>query len=184
MTLDNTEAEIFDDGDVADAVEGASNGSASVDTPLTPPFVLVRDKNPYAALGRASSMLQRFPNFALLPFGQINSLIMGAVNRSHYNYILKDGEPVGFFAWAFTDGKAAQKWLTDNDPAQIGDGTSGDSVVFNVWHIDPAFAHDAEISRFLVRSFREMFADKTALYARRVYPNGRIKSIKIPNRRQ
>jgi len=36
---------------------------------------------------------------------------------------------------------------------------------------------------FLIRSFRDLFADKKELLARRVYPDGRVKPIRIKGRK-
>lgn len=143
------------------------------------PYNLVTDKNPYAAAGRGAAMLLPFRNFSLLPFGQINALIIGAVNRKHYHFLLKDGQPVGFFAWAYASEAAAEKWLQKNDTSDIGDGTSGDCVVFNIWRIDKSCQHDPQLRAFLLQNLRRTFVDKRIVFARRVYSNGRTRPMRM-----
>ena len=178
MTLDMKESNVL-----GSETERDLKGQGETLPNELPPYVLVRDPNPYAAVGRAAGMLQPFRNFALMPFGQVNALIIGAVNRGHYHYLLKDGQPAGFFAWAFASQEAAELWLEKKDPSLIGDGKTGDCVVFNIWHIDKSLHGDFDLQAFLIRSFRDLFADKKELLARRVYPDGRVKPIRIKGRK-
>jgi len=91
--------------------------------------------------------------------------------------------PYVLVRWAFARQEAAELWLEKKDPSLIGDGKTGDCVVFNIWHIDKSLHGDFDLQAFLIRSFRDLFADKKELLARRVYPDGRVKPIRIKGRK-
>ena len=53
-------------------------------------ITFLRDKNPYAAVGRAAGMLMTYPSFAQLPFGQIMRILAGQINRGHYCFAIQN----------------------------------------------------------------------------------------------
>ena len=146
--------------------------------PETTSLRIAKDRNPYAAVGRAAGMLMVYPSFGDLPFGQVMKIIAGQINRGHYCFVFKDNNAVGFFGWAYTSQTGAENWLMNNDESGIGDGIEGDCVVFNIWHTD-----GPKTNSFAVTHMRSKFSDKKMLYAKRRYNDGRVKPIRIPNMR-
>lgn len=142
-------------------------------------FDLARDTDPYAAVGRAVVLLMQYDSFGALPFRHVTSLITGQVNREHYFFVNRNGKPTGFLGWAYCSEAAGEAWLTDNDVSSIGDGKAGDCVVFNTWVTD-----GPDMNSYVVSQMRPAFKDKTLLFARRRYANGRTRPIRIRNTRQ
>lgn len=154
----------------------ASTQGAPTDAPR-PKFQALRNKSPHLAAGIAMGLMMGHPAFANRTFGGIARLIAGHVNRGHYLIVFRDGRPRGFVGWALTDEAAAQAWL-DGDGSRIGDGTQGDCVLLNIWVTD-----GPDMNTFLVKTLRNLLSDKRRLFARRIYPDGRIRPVTFSNAR-
>ena len=127
-------------------------------------FKLVRQKDPYAAAGRAMALLMTNDAFG--------RLIVGQVNRNHYYFICRNNVPTGFIGWAYCGEKAAYAWAERNDARNLGDGTTGDSVILNSW-----LADGKDMNSYLLGRLREEWTDKKKLFARRRYTNGKSRAL-------
>ncbi|MCR8550655.1 hypothetical protein M4578_22760 [Salipiger sp. P9] len=155
------------------------NAGASDEPPLaaTGPFQALRNNNGHLAAGHAMALLMGHPVFANRRFGGLARLIAGQVNRGHYYILFRDQKPAGFLGWAYTDEAPARAWLA-GDGSRVGNGTSGDSAVFNIWVTD-----GPDMNSFALRTMRREFHDKRLIVARRLYADGRVKPLSITNTR-
>jgi hemolysin-activating ACP:hemolysin acyltransferase len=153
--------------------------SPSLAASATPTFDLVRDRNPHAAFGKAVMIAMRQPVFARLPFGQIATILAGQINRDHYFLVTRDGRITGFLGWAYTTPEGGERWLVEDDTSLIGDGRAGDTVVLNVWISD-----GADMTAFSMRHLRRLWSDKRQLLARRIYPDGTVRPVRLTNARR
>lgn len=149
----------------------------AADSPKSDPapvFTLARNRDKYAAAGHAMMLLMRHDSFGGLPFRQIASIIAGQINRDHYFFVARNGVPTGFVGWALCSDVAGERWLRDNDASLIGNGVDGPCVVLNTWVAD-----GTDMNSFLLGKLRDTFRDKTRLFARRRYADGRTRPIRI-----
>lgn len=138
------------------------------------PLRAVRDQNAYAALGRAVSYLMTKPSFARQPFGVWSKTLTGQINRKHYFLVLKGNKAVGFAGWALVDEARALDWLNASADFSSADCASGDCMVINAWAAD-----DETVNRFVLRELRKSAVGLNAAYAKRFYPDGSIRHVKI-----
>ncbi|MDQ2094066.1 hypothetical protein [Rhodalgimonas zhirmunskyi] len=148
----------------------------------TPPptaerFQALRNNSPLLSAGIAMSLMMGHPSFANRSFGGISRLIAGHVNRGHYLILFRDGKPAGFVGWALSPEGPARAWL-EGDGSQMGDGKTGDCVLFNIFVSD-----GPDMTAYARRVLREELRDKRLGFARRIYDDGRIKPIEITNSR-
>ena len=134
----------------------------------------VRDQNAYAALGRAVSYLMTKPSFARQPFGVWSKTLTGQINRKHYFLVLKENSVVGFAGWALVDEARALAWLKASADFSSADCIGGDCMVINAWAAD-----DDAINRFVLRELRKSAVGLRAAYAKRFYPDGSVRPLKI-----
>jgi hemolysin-activating ACP:hemolysin acyltransferase len=135
---------------------------------------LVAGLAPEAALGRAVALMLRHPAFAGAPFGHIARCLIGQVNRGHYIFAARGGAAVGFAGWARTTEAHAEAWLAGTRGFTSAEAASGDCVVLNFWQADTP-----EVSRALVRHLTEALPGARRLYAKRHYPDGRIRPLRL-----
>ena len=133
-----------------------------------------RDPNPYAGLGRAVSYLMTKPSFAKQPFGVWSKTLTGQINRKHYLLVLKGNSVVGFAGWALVDETRALGWLKGGADFSSADCVNGDCMVINAWAAD-----DDAINRFVLREWRKSAVGLKAAYAKRFYPDGTVRPLKI-----
>ena len=81
---------------------------------------------------------------------------------------------VGFAGWAFVAEAVAEAWLAGERGFADDEARGGDCVVLNFWQAD-----SPEVSRFLVARLIAAHADKRRLYAKRHYPDGRIRPLRL-----
>jgi hemolysin-activating ACP:hemolysin acyltransferase len=127
-----------------------------------------------AAFGRAVGHLMTRPAFANAPFGHVARALAGQVNRGHYAFAERGADIVGFAGWAFADEAVAEGWLAGERGFGDDEAAHGDCVVLNFWQAD-----DTEVSRFLVARLIAAHPDKRRLYAKRHYPDGRIRPLRL-----
>ncbi len=139
-----------------------------------PELRAMRDQNAYAALGRAVSYLMTKPSFAKQPFGVWSKTLTGQINRKHYFLVLKGNKVVGFAGWALVDEARAIDWLKASADFSSADCVKGDCMVINAWAAD-----DDAINRFVLRELRKSAVGLKAAYAKRFYPDGSIRPLKI-----
>ena len=135
---------------------------------------LVNALPPLVAFARAVGHLMTKPAFADAPFGHVARALAGQVNRGHYAFAERGPAIVGFVGWAFVDGPVAEDWLTGKRGFPSSRATGGDCVVLNFWQADAP-----EVSRFLVARLLAAHPGKRRLYARRHYPDGRVRPLRL-----
>lgn len=137
-------------------------------------LVLVTRLDPAAAFSRAAAHLMVRPAFARAPFGHIARALAGQVNRGHYAFVERGGRIVGFAGWAMVTEPAAEGWLSGARPVGSGEGDGGDCLVLNFWQADAP-----EVSRFLVRRLGAALPGLRRVYAKRHYPDGRLRPLRL-----
>ena len=135
---------------------------------------LVRGLPPLAAFARAVGHLMTEPAFARAPFGHVARGLAGQVNRGHYAFAERGGVIVGFAGWALAEEAAAEAWLDGTRPLDGAEAATGDCVVLNFWQ-----ASSPEVTRFLVAGLTAAMPDKRRLYAKRHYPDGRTRPLRL-----
>jgi len=129
---------------------------------------------PLVAFARAVGHLMIRPAFANAAFGHIARGLAGQVNRGHYAFVHRDEAIVGFAGWAFATEDAAEAWLAAERGLDGAEAATGDCLVVNFWQAD-----GAEVSRFLVARLAEALPGKRRLYAKRHYPDGRTRPLRL-----
>lgn len=142
--------------------------------PADAPLRLSTGPDRLAAFGRAVGHLMTRPAFATAPFGHVARALAGQVNRGHYAFAERGGAIVGFAGWAFADEATAEAWLAGARGFGDDEAARGDCVVLNFWQADTP-----EVSRFLVARLIAAHPDKRRLYAKRHYPDGRIRPLRL-----
>lgn len=129
---------------------------------------------PDVALGRACAHLMTRPAFARAPFGHIARALAGQVNRGDYLFALRRAETVGFAGWALVAEPVAEAWLAGARGFSDAEAGGGDCLVLNFWQADaPA------VSRLLVARMAATLPGVRRLYARRHYPDGRLRPVRL-----
>lgn len=132
----------------------------------------VRDKNAFAALGRAVTYMMTKPAFANAPFGHWARTLTGQINRNHYFFVMRGETIVGFLGWAFVDEAKARLWLDGKADISYADSLDGDCIVINAWASD-----DDGVNRFVVEELRRVGHMKKRLFAKRFYKDGRVRPL-------
>ena len=135
---------------------------------------LVTGLPPATAFSRAVVHLMVQPAFARAPFGHISRSLAGQVNRGHYAFVCRGEATVGFAGWARTPEPVAEAWLAGERGFGDADAASGDCLVLNFWQADTP-----EVSRFLVQRLAERLPGIRRLYAKRHYPDGRLRPLRL-----
>jgi hypothetical protein len=135
---------------------------------------LVTGLPPITAFGRAVGHLMTKPAFANAPFGHIARGLAGQVNRGHYAFACRGEAIVGFVGWAFTTEPMAEAWLAGERGFGSAEGQDGACCVLNFWQAD-----GPTVSRFLIAFLMASFPDKRRVYAKRHYPDGRIRPLRL-----
>lgn len=138
------------------------------------PLRAVRDKNAYAALGRAVSYLMTKPSFARLGFGHLSRMLTGQINRRHYFLVMRGAAMVGFAGWALVSEDQAKAWLNAQADFSSDGCVDGDCMVINAWAAD----NDA-INRFVLKELRKSAVGCRAAYAKRFYKDGRVRPLRV-----
>jgi hemolysin-activating ACP:hemolysin acyltransferase len=135
---------------------------------------LVTGLPPATAFSRAVAHLMVRPAFARAPFGHIARSLAGQVNRGHYAFACRGDAVVGFAGWARTPEAVAEAWLTGERPFGDAEAASGDCLVLNFWQADTP-----EVSRFLLQRLGERLPGVRRVYAKRHYPDGRMRPLRL-----
>jgi hypothetical protein len=137
-------------------------------------YRLVTGLPPLTAFGRAVGHLMTRPAFAGAPFGHIARGLAGVVNRGHYAFACRGEAIVGFVGWAFATEPVAEAWLAGERGFASAEAREGDCCLLNFWQAD-----NPAVTRFLIAFLTATFPDKRRVYARRHYPNGRIRPLRL-----
>ena len=135
---------------------------------------LVTGLPPATAFSRAVAHLMVRPAFARAPFGHIARSLAGQVNRGHYAFACRGDTIVGFAGWARTPEPVAEAWLSGERPFGDAEAAAGDCLVLNFWQADAP-----EVSRFLVERLAELLPGVRRVYAKRHYPDGRMRPLRL-----
>jgi tetratricopeptide (TPR) repeat protein/hemolysin-activating ACP:hemolysin acyltransferase len=127
------------------------------------------------ALGLAVEFLMKHPAFAKLPFGNWSQVLVGQINRGHFCFVIDERRRVqGFYGWALAPQHVAEAWVEDRAAPSDEDSRVGDCVIFNAWAADSNRVH-----RFMVENGRKIVVGKRMLYAKRYYPDGRVRPMRF-----
>ncbi|PZQ47041.1 MAG: toxin-activating lysine-acyltransferase [Rhodovulum sulfidophilum] len=135
---------------------------------------LVTGLPPDVALGRAVAHLMIRPAFAAAPFGHVARGLTGQVNRGDYAFVARGARFVGFAGWARASEARAEAWLAGTRALAEAEAREGDCLVLNFWQAD-----DPAVSRFLVAALGARMPDIRLVVARRHYPDGRIRPLRL-----
>jgi hypothetical protein len=135
---------------------------------------LVTGLPPEAAFSYAVTHLMVRPAFARAPFGHIARCLAGQVNRGHYAFACRGQTVVGFAGWACVAEPVAEGWLSGERPFGDAEAAAGDCLVLNFWQADAP-----EVSRFLVQGLAAMLPGARRIYAKRHYPDGRMRPLRL-----
>ncbi len=114
------------------------------------------------------------PAFANAPFGHIARALVGQVNRGHYVFARQGGRSVGFAGWALAREEMAEGWLTGARPLGEAEAREGDCIVLNFWQADTP-----DVSRFLAAGLARAMPEVRLVVAKRHYPDGRIRPVRL-----
>jgi len=136
---------------------------------------LARHKDPYLTFGRVVSYLMSDPVFSRMPFGHITKLLAGQINRAHYLLACDETKKVvGFVGWSLAPLEIAEKWIRSEQIPGNHDPRNGPACIINFWKVD-----SADINRVLVPAMRREVAAQTHVYAKRFYPDGRVRPLRL-----
>lgn len=132
-----------------------------------------RVANPYTALGLAVDHLMSKPAYASIGFVAWSKVLAGQINRGHYVLVLDEkSQVVGMLGWAYANREAAWSWASGD--GGLGDGRSGDCIVFNVWS-----ANSRAVKVLLLRGARRAIMGRREIVYRRLYPDGRLRPVRL-----
>jgi hemolysin-activating ACP:hemolysin acyltransferase len=141
----------------------------------TPSLVAARPERRKLALGMAVDHLMSKAVFGRMRFGELAQNLAGLINRDHYFFVLDSAQRImGFAGWGETRPEHAERWIAGGSPPGFEECRSGECLVVNVWTAD-----SAAVNSFMVRQMRKLHGDKTAVYFKRHYSNGRVRRVRI-----
>jgi hemolysin-activating ACP:hemolysin acyltransferase len=135
---------------------------------------LVNGLPPVVALGRAVAHLMTRPAFAEASFGHVARSLTGQVNRGHYAFVCRGDAVVGFAGWALATEPLAEAWLRGERALADAEAATGDCVLLNFWQADTP-----EVSRFIVARLAQAMPGARRVYAKRHYPDGRVRPLRL-----
>jgi hemolysin-activating ACP:hemolysin acyltransferase len=136
---------------------------------------LVRPASAATALGLAVSHLMTKPAFASLTFGAWSRILVGQINRGHYQLVLDGaGRVVGFLGWALTSEANAEAWVRGRGGFSDAEAREGDCVVFNAWSADTPAVHG--VAR---QAARAAILGRRLVYFKRHYRDGRTRPTRL-----
>ena len=141
-----------------------------------PPFALWKPGEPRVALAAAVEYLSQKPAFARLPFGEWSRILVNQAQRGHSLFVVdpQQGRVRGFLGWALTNRACAEDWLAGRRGLTNEECREGEMLVIN------AFASESpEASLFLIEAGRQIFAPQKAVYFKRFYADGRVRSSRV-----
>ena len=147
------------------------------DDPATPipSFALWRPEDRRVSLAAAVEYLSQKPAFARLPFGEWSRVLVFQIDRGHALFVVDvDRRARGFIGWALAERIRAEEWVAGRSALNSEECRSGDAVILNAWVADSEPAN-----RFLIDAARRIFADKGAVYFKRMYPDGRVRPARL-----
>ena len=109
-------------------------------------------------------------------FGDWSRILVGQINRKHFCFVVDGaGQVQGFMGWALASEDHAKAWAEGRRALSFEDSLRGDCMVVN------AFAAESNaVTRFLVEEARRVASDKTAIYFKRHYKDGKARAARLP----
>jgi hypothetical protein len=139
-----------------------------------PALRFVRAADPRIGFAESVAHLMTKPAFARAPFGHIARVLAGQVGRGHYALVKRGPTIVGFVGWARTSEARAEAWLAGTRGLPDAEARAGDCAVINAWQAD-----DPAVSRFILAELGEAFGGCRRVYAKRHYPDGRVRPLRL-----
>lgn len=134
-----------------------------------------RPENPATALGLAVQYMMTRAPFAQLPMGAWCRVLVGQINRGHYQFVLDTrNNVVGFLGWAVASEDHAEAWLQGRRAVANAEAKDGDCIIFNAWAAD-----SEKINRFVLAAARAAARGKRLIYSKRYYRDGRIRPLRL-----
>jgi len=136
----------------------------------------VRPENKTYALGLSVELTANEPAFSKIPFAEWAQVLMGQIARNQCFFVIDNMNGiVGFAGWAFASHDKAVAWLEQGAMLDSDECESGDCVILNAWT-----AKSAEVQDFMIDHGRGELKGKKMLFAKRVYPDGNMRAVKLP----
>jgi len=133
-----------------------------------------RPRDPHTGFADSVAHLMTKPAFARAPFGHIARILAGQVGRGHYALVRRGPRIVGFVGWARAEEAHAEAWLAGTRGLSDAEARSGDCALINCWQAD-----DPAVSRFILARLGPALAGCRAVYAKRHYPDGRVRPLRL-----
>jgi hypothetical protein len=143
-------------------------------TDARPELRFVRAREPAVGFAECVAHLMTKAAFARAPFGHIARMLAGQVNRGHYAFVKSGPAIVGLVGWARATEANAEAWLVGARPLADADARAGDCVLINCWQADTPAA-----TRFMLAELGSVFAGCRRVYAKRHYPDGRVRPLRL-----
>jgi hypothetical protein len=145
--------------------------------PAGPGLQLVTFKDSAVALGVAVRLTARYAAFAGLSFGEWAEVLVGQADRGHQLFVINAAREVrGFFGYAIAPADLAEAWANGSRRLASDECRSGNCLILNAW-----VSTDRETRRVMVQALRRLGQNKRALYFKRFYADGTVRSSRIPN---
>jgi hypothetical protein len=133
-----------------------------------------RERDPRLGFAESVGHLMSKPAFARAPFGHIARILAGQVARGHYALVKHGSRTVGFVGWALAEEVHAEAWLAGTRGLADAEARSGDCALINCWQAD-----DPAVSRFILTGLGPALAGCRLVYAKRHYPDGRVRPLRL-----
>ena len=134
-----------------------------------------RERDPRIGFAKSVAHLMTKPAFARAPFGHIARILAGQVGRGHYALVRRGPRIVGFVGWARAGEAHAEAWLAGTRGISDAEARAGDCALINCWQAD-----DPAVSRFILARLGPSARRLPAVYAKRHYPDGRVRPLRLP----
>jgi len=127
------------------------------------------------SLGLAVEYLGKKATFAKLPFGEWSRILAHQAGRGRQVFVVDaDRRVQGFLGWAVTTTPLAEQWLRGLNGLSDEECLDGDSVIINAWASESNAAN-----ALLLAAARELLKDKSAVYFKRFYRDGRVRPMRL-----
>lgn len=133
-----------------------------------------RERDPRTGFAASVAHLMTKPAFARAPFGHIARILAGQVSRGHYALVRRGVRTVGFIGWALAEEAHAEAWLAGARGLSDAEARSGDCALINCWQAD-----DPAVNRFILARLGSALAGCRIVYAKRHYPDGRVRPVRL-----
>ncbi len=140
-------------------------------------FVTFQDVD--TGLGIAVRLTLRHGVFAGQNFGEWAGVLAAQAERGHQSFVMDEAREIrGFFGYALATEADARGWAYQGRRLSPAQCLAGDCLILNVW-----IATDDAAQRCMVQAMRQLGRDKRALYFRRYYSDGRVRSSHLAHPR-